>query len=125
MKEIISSEELRAATETSDIMFAPFAVCNSATNKVHSNEIPEMIASIEPLRSCFCLTDPSDPRHQYLRALRRRFGAFLHKASLALQRQGEENTVDAVLILVCASIPFRWNLHANELIGQGYPNIYA
>lgn len=59
-----------------------------------------MIASIEPLSSGFCLTDPQDVRYKYITGLRRRFGEFLHAASLSLQKQGEENTVDAVQMLV-------------------------
>ncbi|KAL7285721.1 hypothetical protein ACG7TL_000826 [Trametes sanguinea] len=79
-KEVISPEEFKSALESSDILF----------------EIPEMIATIEPLNSGFALSDPADPRHQYISGLRRKFGEFLHKASVSLQQQGEENTVDAV-----------------------------
>ncbi|PSR73165.1 hypothetical protein PHLCEN_2v10977 [Hermanssonia centrifuga] len=64
-----------------------------------SNEIPEMIASIDPLKSGFALDDPKDPRHQYMTNLKRRFGEFLHKASLSLLSQDEENILDAVLML--------------------------
>jgi proteasome activator subunit 4 len=64
------------------------------------NEIPEMIASVEPVNSGFCLTDPTDLRYQYITSLRHRFGEFLHKASVSLRQQGEENTVDAVHMLV-------------------------
>ena len=59
-----------------------------------------MIASIDPLKSGFALDDPSDPRHQYITMMRRRFGELLHKASTVLRTQGEENIVDAVLMLV-------------------------
>lgn len=59
-----------------------------------------MIGHVEPLKSCFVLTDPSDPRHKYLTDLRRRFGHFLIAASSSLRQQGEENTVDAVHVLV-------------------------
>lgn len=59
-----------------------------------------MIASIEPVNAGFCLTDPTDPRYQYIASLRRRFGEFLHQASVSLRQQGEENTVDAVDMLV-------------------------
>lgn len=59
-----------------------------------------MIAVMEPLNSCFVLTDPDDKRHQYVSNLRRRYGEFLHKASVSLRQQGEENTVDAVYMLV-------------------------
>lgn len=64
------------------------------------NEIPEMIASIEPLNAGYPLHDPSDPRHQYMTRLRQRFGEFLHKSSVSLRQQGEENTLDAVHALV-------------------------
>ena len=59
-----------------------------------------MIAHIEPLNSGFALTNPSDPRWQYVTSLRRRFGKLLHRASVSLQQQGEQNTVDAVFVLV-------------------------
>lgn len=83
-KEFISPDVLQSMLASSDIV----------------NEIPEMIASIEPLASGFCLTDPQDTRYKYITKLRRRFGEFLHAASLSLQRQGEENTVDAVQMLI-------------------------
>lgn len=63
------------------------------------NEIPDMIASIEPINSGFAITD-KDPRVQYYLALRQRLGKFLHEASVSLRQQGEENTVDAVHVLV-------------------------
>lgn len=59
-----------------------------------------MIASIEAIDSGFCLTDPSDTRYQFVALLRQRFGTFLHNASMSLRQQGEENTVDAVDMLV-------------------------
>ncbi|KAJ3990413.1 hypothetical protein F5890DRAFT_1398687 [Lentinula detonsa] len=84
MKHHVRPEDLAYAAETSDIL----------------DEIPEMIASLEALNSGFCLTDPSDPRHQYMTNLRWRFGDFLHRASISLRQQGEENTVDAVHMLL-------------------------
>ena len=59
-----------------------------------------MIGCIEPLNAGFALSDPNDPRHAYITGLRRKYGEFLHQASVSLQRQGEENTVDAVHALV-------------------------
>ncbi|KAG6837040.1 hypothetical protein H0H93_015903 [Arthromyces matolae] len=80
----ISPEDSREAVASSDIL----------------NEVSEMIATITPIASGFCLTDSEDPRHRYISTLRDRFGVFLHKASVSLQQQGEENTVDAVDMLV-------------------------
>ncbi|KAH9921997.1 uncharacterized protein BXZ73DRAFT_91690 [Epithele typhae] len=83
-KEFITPEEQQSALDSSDIL----------------HEIPEMIACVEPLNAGFALSDPNDPRHQYITGLRRKFGEFLHKASVSLRQQGEENTVDAVHGLV-------------------------
>ena len=64
-----------------------------------------MIGHAAPLRACFVLTEPADPRYKYIANLRRRFGEFLRSASTSLRQQGEENTVDAVHILVRERIP--------------------
>ncbi|KAH8100502.1 hypothetical protein BXZ70DRAFT_1022407 [Cristinia sonorae] len=84
VKEFITPEDLAHAKATSDIL----------------HEIPEMIADILPLNSGFALDDASDPRHHYMTALKARFGQFLHNASVSLRGQGEENTVDAVHMLI-------------------------
>ncbi|KAF8898398.1 hypothetical protein BD779DRAFT_1607219 [Infundibulicybe gibba] len=44
----------------------------------------------------------TNPRHQYITSLKRQFGNLLHKASVSLRQQGEENTLDAVHMLVRA-----------------------
>ncbi|KAJ6627245.1 hypothetical protein B0H10DRAFT_1941394 [Mycena sp. CBHHK59/15] len=84
IKDVFDGDALRAAFVTSDIL----------------NEIEEMIGIIEPMESGFVLTDPTDPRYEYMSSLRRRFGEFLHSASKSLSQQGEENTVDAVEMLI-------------------------
>jgi len=72
----------------------------NVNSDVFSDEIPEMIAHVDPVNSCFCLTDASRPNYIFITNLRKRFGHFLHSASVSLRQQGEENTVDAVQILV-------------------------
>ena len=59
-----------------------------------------MVASVEPLASCFVLTDDKDPRYQYFVSLKARWGLFLKKASEFLREQGDENIIDAVEVLV-------------------------
>jgi proteasome activator subunit 4 len=59
-----------------------------------------MVAAIEPLASGFALSDPDDPRHQYMTAMKAQFGQVLLKASTSLRSQGEENILDAVHMLV-------------------------
>jgi len=68
-------------------------------------DIPEMIANVPPLNAGFALTDPNDPRYVYFLGVRERFGIFLHNASESLRQQGEENTVDAVQMLVSCFPP--------------------
>ncbi|KZV77572.1 hypothetical protein PENSPDRAFT_621096 [Peniophora sp. CONT] len=84
VREHISKEDQAYTSASSDIL----------------HEIAEMIAGIEPLNAGFAINDPKDPRAVYYNGLRRRFGAFLHDASVSLRQQGEENTVDAVSVLL-------------------------
>ncbi|KAL5535214.1 BLM3_1 [Sanghuangporus sanghuang] len=84
LRENYTEQQLKESCATSDLY----------------NEIPEMIGHVEPLKACFVLADPSDPRYKYIANLRRRFGEFLRSASASLRQQGEENTVDAVHILI-------------------------
>lgn len=69
-----------------------------------------MIASGEPITCGFPLSDPGDPRFQKFIAYRRRFSNFLLGASKVLRNQGEENTVDAILMLVSCSTSFNTEL---------------
>lgn len=82
-----------------------------------------MIGILEPVAACFALNDPTDPRHQYVTALRTRFGKFLHKASQSLRQQGEENTVDAVMMLVGCQ---RYNLltFTDDVLGKRCSHIH-
>ena len=59
-----------------------------------------MIGTIKPIGAAFCLTDPADSQYQLVLSLKQRFARFLHNASISLREQGEENTVDPVLMLV-------------------------
>ncbi|KAH7104159.1 hypothetical protein BKA62DRAFT_635182 [Auriculariales sp. MPI-PUGE-AT-0066] len=84
LKEHITEEQYKLAALSSDIL----------------NELPEFIANIDPVESGFVLTNIADPRYQRVADLRQRFGQFLHSASQCLLSQGEENTVDAVVMLI-------------------------
>ncbi len=76
-----------------------------------------MLASVPPTKAGFCLTDRSDPKYQYIRSLRHRYGVFLHSASVCLRQQGEENTVDAVHMLVCKILlTFGFKKATNRLV---------
>lgn len=65
-----------------------------------------MIAPIENVEAGFCLTNIADPRFRYITSLKRRFGIFLHSASVNLRLQSEENVVDVVDMLVSAGSRF-------------------
>jgi proteasome activator subunit 4 len=100
-KEIITQEDIASWHESSDIMsVTQYSVASAQLLTLSRHEIPEMIAHMEQLNSGFPLTDPTDPRYQYYMGLRQRFGRFLHRASVSLLRQGEQSSVDAVVILV-------------------------
>ena len=71
-----------------------------------SDSLPEMIACGEPITCGFPLCDPDDPRFQKFIAYRRRFSNFLLSSSKVLRNQGEENTVDAILMLVSRTISY-------------------
>jgi len=45
----------------------------------------------------YTLTDPEDPRYQYVASTRRQFGELLHQASVALRESGEEDHIDAII----------------------------
>lgn len=95
-----TTEDWRATGKTSDIQWVASIVFSLIWLNVNRNELAEMIAFAEPLKCGFCLDDFHDPRHQYVVNLRRSYGEFLHEASASLLQQGEENTVDAVHMLV-------------------------
>ena len=65
-----------------------------------------MIACGEPITCGFPLSNPDDPQFQKFIAYRRQFSNFLLRASKVLRNQGEENTVDAILMLVSLSISY-------------------
>lgn len=99
----MTQDDILKATFTSDVMWALRPLYSRHwpnRGRNISEEIPEMIASVAPISSGFALTDPQDPRYKYLTQIRSRYGNFLHNASVSLRQQGEENTVDAVQILV-------------------------
>ena len=81
-----------------------FIRCAYSMSCWDSESLPEMIASGEPITCGFPLSDPDDPRFQKFIAYRRRFSNLLLSASKVLRNQGEENTVDAILMLASRSI---------------------
>lgn len=84
-----------------------------------------MVASVEPLASCFVLTDNQDPRYRYLFSLKNRLGLFLKKASEFLREQGDENIIDAVQILVSCLRKARDLIAQKDFLDSFHENIYA
>ena len=75
-----------------------------------------MIGTIKPIGAAFCLTDPADSQYQLVLSLKQRFARFLHNASISLREQGEENTVDAVLMLV-SFLPTTYTVNSTASTG--------
>lgn len=84
-----------------------------------------MIAAIYPLNAGFPLSDPSDPRHQYISSMRQKFAEFLHRASASLTQQGEESTLDAVHALVCHCFALDFFLLNQRDLDPFHPNLHA
>lgn len=47
-----------------------------------------------------CLTNPDDPRHQFVFQLRERSGKMLHAAVHSLKNNGAEDSIDCVKMLI-------------------------
>jgi proteasome activator subunit 4 len=47
-----------------------------------------------------CLSDPADPRYQFVLALRDRSGQFMHDAVNSLKNNGAEDSIDCVKMLI-------------------------
>lgn len=64
------------------------------------DEVPEFIDLIPSCNAGICLTDPSDPRYQYVISLRDRIGEGLHQAVICLKDSGAEDAIDCVKMLM-------------------------
>ena len=64
-------------------------------------ESPELIVSHLPVKACFNLTDPQDPRYRKAEAHKLRFGDICRKAAGALRHGTEsEDHIDAVIAVM-------------------------
>ncbi|KAG8998807.1 hypothetical protein FRB90_012229 [Tulasnella sp. 427] len=102
-QEYMSDEEILESCGTSDVL----------------NELPEFIASVKSVKSGFVYDDPSDSRYQWISTLRDRFGRFLHAAFEKLFSEGDENTVDAILMLAYDGIRMRCLPRLYEQLEKG------
>jgi proteasome activator subunit 4 len=64
------------------------------------DEVPEFIDQLPHCVAGICLTDPADPRHQYVLGLRERTGRVLHAAVGSLKDNGAEDSIDAVKMII-------------------------
>lgn len=101
-KEEATPEEREEYLRTTDLPYVnPLCCLNQASDEgLHRESLPEMVASGAGVACGYPLNDDNDPRRQKLMKYRRRFANFLISASRVLRQQGEENTVDAILMLV-------------------------
>ncbi|GJJ09449.1 hypothetical protein Clacol_003672 [Clathrus columnatus] len=83
LKEYIPPDVLAQSLQTGDIL----------------HEIPEFIATVEPLCAGFIL-EPGDPRYIYVNGLRKEFGDFLVLSSRFLRNKGPENTFSSTQMLL-------------------------
>lgn len=64
------------------------------------DEVPEFIDHLPHCESGLALTDPADPRHQFVTKLRADAGAMMHEAVHALKNNGAEDSIDCVKMLI-------------------------
>ncbi|BGP18854.1 hypothetical protein JCM10213_003509 [Rhodosporidiobolus nylandii] len=66
------------------------------------DEVPEFIAHQPTCEASFPLKDPKDPRHRFVVDLRNRCADFLHRAVQALKSSGQEDSVDAIKMVIAS-----------------------
>ncbi|GAA5836406.1 hypothetical protein JCM11251_007072, partial [Rhodosporidiobolus azoricus] len=64
------------------------------------DEVPEFIDYMPTCKASIPLTDSKDPRHRYVVDLRNRIGDFLHRSVQALKSSGQEDSVDAIKMVI-------------------------
>ncbi|GAA6008845.1 hypothetical protein JCM10207_001745 [Rhodosporidiobolus poonsookiae] len=64
------------------------------------DEVPEFINHMPTCRASIPLSDPKDPRHRFVVDLRNRASDFLHRAVQALKSSGQEDSVDAIKMVI-------------------------
>lgn len=65
-----------------------------------SDEVPEFISTYHTVNSGICLTDPDDPRHQFVDQLRTRAGTLFHEAVHTLKSNAQEDSIDCVKMVI-------------------------
>lgn len=70
------------------------------TPTAYSDEVPEFISTYHNVFSGICLTDPSDPRHQFVDQLRTRSGTLFHEAVHSLKSNAQEDSIDCVKMVI-------------------------
>ncbi|KAK4048054.1 Proteasome activator BLM10 [Microbotryomycetes sp. JL221] len=64
------------------------------------DEDPGFISVYHNVKAGIKLTDPNDPRFQYVASLRQRTGTLLHEAVQTLKRHGREDSIDSVKMII-------------------------
>lgn len=62
--------------------------------------MPEFINHLPQCAAGICLTDSTDPRHQFVTQLRIRAGEMLHTSVDSLKNNGAEDSIDCVRLLI-------------------------
>lgn len=67
-----------------------------------SDEVPEFIDHLPIRNAGIPLSDPSDPRHQFVVDLRERIGRFLHNAVQTLKSSQQQDTIDCIKMVIAS-----------------------
>ncbi|GJN88228.1 hypothetical protein Rhopal_001193-T1 [Rhodotorula paludigena] len=66
------------------------------------DEVPEFINHLPTCNAGIPLSDPSDPRHQFVVDLRERIGRFLHDAVQTLKSSQQQDTIDCIKMVIAS-----------------------
>ncbi|GAA5990546.1 hypothetical protein JCM10908_003124 [Rhodotorula pacifica] len=66
------------------------------------DEVPEFIDHLPSCNTGIPLSDPADPRHQFVAGLRARAGQFFHDAVQALKGSQQQDTIDCIKMVIAS-----------------------
>jgi proteasome activator subunit 4 len=122
VQEYRDPQSLQHMYNTSDLVWASTFTVDNLLIFVDRDEIPEFIATLEPLESGFVLRDPKDPRWIDMTRRKHHFAELLRDASRILRSSDSESALDPINLTVIRSLTCHVNsshasadsIHQNE-----------
>jgi proteasome activator subunit 4 len=88
------------------------------------DEIPEFIDHLPSCNTGIPLSDPADPRHQFVASFRARAGQFFHDAVQTLKGSQQQDTIDCIKMVIASirvlELDYPCDTSAHESIKKSY-----